>query len=128
MSEYMMPEENENDKKQTNSNLSNKDLGGVDLPDNVQKWLLVVLVICLVGVIIWGKNSYEERIVEYKQEITRLENKDCSKEIGVYIELIKKIQDNTTTQTNELKNDLEIQKQKTSEYEYLNNKIDKQLK
>ena len=59
------------------NNQPNGGLGGIDLPDNVQKWLLVVLVTCLIGVILWGKDSYESRLKDKDEIIKKLETKDC---------------------------------------------------
>ena len=59
------------------NNQPNGGLGGIDLPDNVQKWLLVVLVTCLIGVILWGKDSYESRLKDKDEIIKKLETKYC---------------------------------------------------
>ena len=114
--EYQIPEDIDTSQK-GNGKLSNSGLGGIDLPDNVQKWLLVVLVICLIGIIIWGKGTYEDRLDEKDAHIAELEKKDCAKELEVYINLIHKLQ---KSQSNQI--------QATDQYEQVDNSVEHLIK
>ena len=121
--EYQIPEDIDTSQK-GNGKLSNSGLGGIDLPDNVQKWLLVVLVICLIGIIIWGKGTYEDRLDEKDAHIAELEKKDCAKELEVYINLIHKLQKSQSNQIQATEGGLERSREITDQYEQVDNNVE----
>lgn len=121
--EYQIPEDIDTGQK-GNGKLSNSGLGGIDLPDNVQKWLLVVLVICLIGIIIWGKGTYEDRLDEKDAHIAELEKKDCAKELEVYINLIHKLQKSQSNQIQATEGGLERSREITDQYEQVDNNVE----
>ena len=125
--EYQIPEENGEDRS-SGSELSNQGLGGIDLPDNIQKWLLVVLVICLIGIIVWGKGTYEDRLKEKDKPIAELEKKDCAEELEVYIKLIHRLQQAQTTQIENVQGGLEKSKEITDQYEQVDTNVNKLIK
>lgn len=125
--EYQIPEENGEDRS-SGSELSNQGLGGIDLPDNIQKWLLVVLVICLIGIIVWGKGTYEDRLKEKEKQIAELEKKDCAEELEVYIKLIHRLQQAQTTQIENVQGGLEKSKEITDQYEQVDTNVNKLIK
>jgi hypothetical protein len=125
--EYQIPEENGEDKS-SGSELSNQGLGGIDLPDNIQKWLLVVLVICLIGIIVWGKGTYEDRLREKEKQIAELAKKDCAEELEVYIKLIHRLQQAQTTQIENVQGGLEKSKEITDQYEQVDTNVNKLIK
>lgn len=125
--EYQIPEENGEDRS-SGSELSNQGLGGIDLPDNIQKWLLVVLVICLIGIIVWGKGTYEDRLREKEKQIAELAKKDCAEELEVYIKLIHRLQQAQTTQIENVQGGLEKSKEITDQYEQVDNNVNKLIK
>nr|DAP35832.1 MAG TPA: hypothetical protein [Bacteriophage sp.] len=125
--EYQIPEENGEDRS-SGSELSNQGLGGIDLPDNIQKWLLVVLVICLIGIIVWGKGTYEDRLIEKEKQIAELAKKDCAEELEVYIKLIHRLQQAQTTQIENVQGGLEKSKEITDQYEQVDTNVNKLIK
>lgn len=125
--EYQIPEDIDTSQK-GNGKLSNSGLGGIDLPDNVQKWLLVVLVICLIGIIIWGKGTYEDRLDEKDAHIAELEKKDCAKELEVYINLIHKLQKSQSNQIQATEGGLERSREITDQYEQVDNSVEHLIK
>lgn len=125
--EYQIPEDIDTGQK-GNGKLSNSGLGGIDLPDNVQKWLLVVLVICLIGIIIWGKGTYEDRLDEKDAHIAELEKKDCAKELEVYINLIHKLQKSQSNQIQATEGGLERSREITDQYEQVDNSVEHLIK
>lgn len=125
--EYQIPEDIDTGQK-GNGKLSNSGLGGIDLPDNVQKWLLVVLVICLIGIIIWGKGTYEDRLDEKDAHIAELEKKDCAKELEVYINLIHKLQKSQSNQIQATEGGLERSREITDQYEQVDNNVEHLIK
>lgn len=125
--EYQIPEENGEDRS-SGSELSNQGLGGIDLPDNIQKWLLVVLVVCLIGIIVWGKGTYEDRLKEKDKQIAELEKKDCAEELEVYIKLIHRLQQAQTTQIENVQGGLEKSKEITDQYEQVDTNVNKLIK
>lgn len=125
--EYQIPEENGEDRS-SGSGLSNQGLGGIDLPDNIQKWLLVVLVICLIGIIVWGKGTYEDRLKEKEKQIAELAKKDCAEELEVYIKLIHRLQQAQTTQIENVQGGLEKSKEITDQYEQVDTNVNKLIK
>ena len=125
--EYQIPEDIDTSQK-GNGKLSNSGLGGIDLPDNVQKWLLVVLVICLIGIIIWGKGTYEDRLDEKDAHIADLEKKDCAKELEVYINLIHKLQKSHSNQIQATEGGLERSREITDQYEQVDNSVEHLIK
>nr|DAD63952.1 MAG TPA: hypothetical protein [Bacteriophage sp.]DAM52909.1 MAG TPA: hypothetical protein [Caudoviricetes sp.]DAQ95935.1 MAG TPA: hypothetical protein [Caudoviricetes sp.] len=125
--EYQIPEENGEDRS-SGSELSNQGLGGIDLPDNIQKWLLVVLVICLIGIIVWGKGTYEDRLREKEKQIAELAKKDCAEELEVYIKLIHRLQQAQTTQIENVQGGLEKSKEITDQYEQVDTNVNKLIK
>ena len=125
--EYQIPEENGEDRS-SGSELSNQGLGGIDLPDNIQKWLLVVLVICLIGIIVWGKGTYEDRLKEKEKQIAELAKKDCAEELEVYIKLIHRLQQAQTTQIENVQGGLEKSKEITDQYEQVDTNVNKLIK
>lgn len=125
--EYQIPEDIDTSQK-GNGKLSNSGLGGIDLPDNVQKWLLVVLVICLIGIIIWGKGTYEDRLDEKDAHIAELEKKDCAKELEVYINLIHKLQKSQSNQIQATEGGLERSREITDQYEQVDNNVEHLIK
>jgi hypothetical protein len=125
--EYQIPEENGEDRS-SGSELSNQGLGGIDLPDNIQKWLLVVLVICLIGIIVWGKGTYEDRLREKEKQIAELAKKDCAEELEVYIKLIHRLQQTQTTQIENVQGGLEKSKEITDQYEQVDTNVNKLIK
>lgn len=125
--EYQIPEDIDTGQK-GNGKLSNSGLGGIDLPDNVQKWLLVVLVICLIGIIIWGKGTYEDRLDEKDAHIAELEKKDCAKELEVYINLIHKLQKSQSNQIKATEGGLERSREITDQYEQVDNNVEHLIK
>ena len=125
--EYQIPEENGEDRS-SGSELSNQGLGGIDLPDNIQKWLLVVLVICLIGIIVWGKGTYEDRLREKERQIAELAKKDCAEELEVYIKLIHRLQQAQTTQIENVQGGLEKSKEITDQYEQVDTNVNKLIK
>lgn len=125
--EYQIPEDIETRQK-GDGKLSNSGLGGIDLPDNVQKWLLVVLVICLIGVIVWGKGTYEDRLDEKDAHIAELEKKDCAKELEVYINLIHKLQKSQSNQIQATEGGLERSREITDQYEQVDNSVEHLIK
>ena len=125
--EYQIPEENGEDRS-SGSELSNQGLGGIDLPDNIQKWLLVVLVICLIGIIVWGKGTYEDRLREKEKQIAELAKKDCAEELEVYIKLIHRLQQAQTTQIENVQGGLEKSKEITNQYEQVDTNVNKLIK
>lgn len=125
--EYQIPEENGEDRS-SGSELSNQGLGGIDLPDNIQKWLLVVLVICLIGIIVWGKGTYEDRLKERDKHIAELEKKDCAEELEVYIKLIHRLQQAQTTQIENVQGGLEKSKEITDQYEQVDTNVNKLIR
>ena len=125
--EYQIPEENREDRS-SGSELSNQGLGGIDLPDNIQKWLLVVLVICLIGIIVWGKGTYEDRLREKEKQIAELAKKDCAEELEVYIKLIHRLQQAQTTQIENVQGGLEKSKEITDQYEQVDTNVNKLIK
>lgn len=125
--EYQIPEENGEDRS-SGSELSNQGLGGIDLPDNIQKWLLVVLVICLIGIIVWGKGTYEDRLREKEKQIAELAKKDCAEELEVYIKLIHRLQQAQTTQIKNVQGGLEKSKEITDQYEQVDTNVNKLIK
>lgn len=125
--EYQIPEDIDTGQK-GEGKLSNSGLGGIDLPDNVQKWLLVVLVICLIGIIIWGKGTYEDRLDEKDAHIAELEKKDCAKELEVYINLIHKLQKSQSNQIQATEGGLERSREITDQYEQVDNSVEHLIK
>lgn len=125
--EYQIPEDIDTGQK-GDGKLSNSGLGGIDLPDNVQKWLLVVLVICLIGVIVWGKGTYEDRLDEKDKHIAELEKKDCAKELEVYINLIHKLQKSQSSQLQATEGGLERSREITDQYEQVDNNVEHLIK
>ena len=125
--EYQIPEENGEDRS-SGSELSNQGLGGIDLPDNIQKWLLVVLVICLIGIIVWGKGTYEDRLREKEKQIAELAKKDCAEELEVYIKLIHRLQQTQTTQIENVQGGLEKSKEITDQDEQVDTNVNKLIK
>ena len=125
--EYQIPEEN-GEERSSGSELSNQGLGGIDLPDNIQKWLLVVLVICLIGIIVWGKGTYEDRLREKEKQIAELAKKDCAEELEVYIKLIHRLQQAQTTQIENVQGGLEKSKEITDQYEQVDTNVNKLIK
>lgn len=125
--EYQIPEENGEDRS-SGSELSNQGLSGIDLPDNIQKWLLVVLVICLIGIIVWGKGTYEDRLREKEKQIAELAKKDCAEELEVYIKLIHRLQQAQTTQIENVQGGLEKSKEITDQYEQVDTNVNKLIK
>lgn len=125
--EYQIPEENGEDRS-SGSELSNQGLGGIDLPDNIQKWLLVVLVICLIGIIVWSKGTYEDRLKEKEKQIAELAKKDCAEELEVYIKLIHRLQQAQTTQIENVQGGLEKSKEITDQYEQVDTNVNKLIK
>ena len=125
--EYQIPEENGEDRS-SGSELRNQGLGGIDLPDNIQKWLLVVLVICLIGIIVWGKGTYEDRLREKEKQIAELAKKDCAEELEVYIKLIHRLQQAQTTQIENVQGGLEKSKEITDQYEQVDTNVNKLIK
>jgi hypothetical protein len=109
---FLIPE----DDNQTSSGGLGGNLGGIDLPDNVQKWLLVVLVMCLIGVILWGKDSYESRLKDKDEIIKKLETKDCGEEIDKYIKLIDHIKRGRVNELDNVSRELEENKSLTDKY------------
>lgn len=127
--EYQIPEDNNDySESQSSGDLKNQGLGGIDLPDNIQKWLLVVLVICLIGIIIWGKGTYEDRLKEKVEQINELEKKDCAKELELYINLIHKLQKSQTSQLQATEGGLEKSKEITDQYEQVDNNVNRLIK
>ena len=125
--EYQIPEEN-GEERSSGSELSNQGLGGIDLPDNIQKWLLVVLVICLIGIIVWGKGTYEDRLREKEKQIAELAKKDCAEELEVYIKLIHRLQQAQTTEIENVQGGLEKSKEITDQYEQVDTNVNKLIK
>lgn len=125
--EYQIPEEN-GEERYSGGELSNQGLGGIDLPDNIQKWLLVVLVICLIGIIVWGKGTYEDRLKEKENQIAELAKKDCAEELEVYIKLIHRLQQAQTTQIENVQGGLEKSKEITDQYEQVDTNVNKLIK
>lgn len=125
--EYQIPEEN-GEERSSGNELSNQGLGGIDLPDNIQKWLLVVLVICLIGIIVWGKGTYEDRLKEKEKQIAELAKKDCAEELEVYIKLIHRLQQAQTTQIENVQGGLEKSKEITDQYEQVDTNVNKLIK
>lgn len=125
--EYQIPEES-GEERSSGGELSNQGLGGIDLPDNIQKWLLVVLVICLIGIIVWGKGTYEDRLKEKEKQIAELAKKDCAEELEVYIKLIHRLQQAQTTQIENVQGGLEKSKEITDQYEQVDTNVNKLIK
>jgi predicted house-cleaning noncanonical NTP pyrophosphatase (MazG superfamily) len=105
--EYNMPEDE----------ITTSTSSGNDLPTNMLKYFLVVMISALTGIIIWGKDNYENQLADKDAEIKELRHKDCSEEIRHYLILIETIKGNYKSKKENLLNKLEESQETTNKLE-----------
>lgn len=108
--EYNMPEDE----------ITTSTSSGNDLPTNMLKYFLVVMVSALTGIIIWGKDNYENQLKDKDAEIKELRSKDCSEEIRHYLILIETIKGNYKSKKEDLLYKLEESQEITNKLEDAN--------